>query len=101
MVRSAFIMVALMAVAACEPVPGGSTGGGPVSNLPEEVIAAADPRFVGTARLLDDGCYWYEHSNVVETTFLPLRTPGGRPICALSREEREARQAAAAAAAGT
>ncbi|MEL6913301.1 MAG: hypothetical protein AAFP13_02245 [Pseudomonadota bacterium] len=87
----------MLGLLACEPLPPGGPGMG-VSSLPEEVVAIADPRFVATARLLDDGCYWYEHSNVVETTLLPLRTPAGSPICALSREDREARALEAAAA---
>ncbi|MEM6277471.1 MAG: hypothetical protein AAF714_11030 [Pseudomonadota bacterium] len=81
-----------LTVAACEPVPGQNTGAGAAfaTQVPEEVLAVADPRHVGTARLLDDGCYWYVHDNAVETTFLPLRTPDGRPICALTSEERAA-----------
>ncbi|MFN4098648.1 MAG: hypothetical protein ACK4GT_02610 [Pararhodobacter sp.] len=29
----------------------------------------------------DDGCYWYAHINIVETTYLPLLTRDNRPIC--------------------
>lgn len=92
MMRSVAFVAAMAALAACEPVPGQAP-------LPEDVVAAADPRFVETARLREDGCYWYVHDNVVETTFLPLRTRDGRPICAQTQEERAA--AAAAAAEGT
>ncbi|MEL6689680.1 MAG: hypothetical protein AAFP28_05110 [Pseudomonadota bacterium] len=89
MTRSVILIAALAAVAACEPVPGQAP-------LPEDVVAVADPRFVATARLREDGCYWYVHDNAVETTFLPLRTRDGRPICAQTQEERAAAAAAAA-----
>ncbi|MFD2855951.1 hypothetical protein ACFSZS_15885 [Seohaeicola zhoushanensis] len=29
----------------------------------------------------EDGCYWYRYVGPVETTYLPLRTRDGRPIC--------------------
>jgi hypothetical protein len=29
----------------------------------------------------EDGCYWYRYVGPVETTYLPLRTIEGRPIC--------------------
>ncbi|MCH2075328.1 MAG: hypothetical protein MK180_00380 [Rhodobacteraceae bacterium] len=89
MKRSVIVVAALAALAACEPVP-------EQAPLPEEVAAVADPRFVATARLREDGCYWYVHDNAVETTFLPLRTRDGRPICAQTAEERAAAAAAAA-----
>ena len=88
MKRSVVFWAFLAALAACEPVPGQAP-------LPEAVVAATDPRFVATAYLREDGCYWYVHDNAVETTFLPLRTPAGRPICAETREERDAAAAAA------
>ncbi|MEM1373795.1 MAG: hypothetical protein AAGF78_05360 [Pseudomonadota bacterium] len=98
MMRPLIVIGALAGLAACEPVPGQNTGGSAnfATQVPEEVVAVADPRHVGTARLLEDGCYWYVHDNVVETTFLPLRTPDGRPICALTAEERAAKAAEAA-----
>ncbi|WP_147126478.1 hypothetical protein [Shimia ponticola] len=78
MYRVAFLGLAIAGLAACEPIPGEGT-----INLPEQVIALAGPgQDLTTARVLEsDGCYWYEHTNVVETTLLPLRTVDLRPIC--------------------
>ncbi|MEM1235599.1 MAG: hypothetical protein AAGI10_01430 [Pseudomonadota bacterium] len=87
--------LAALVVAGCEPVPSGTGSSTSFASVPAEVVAAADPKQnVASARLLDDGCYWYEYNGPVEQTLLPLRTPGGNPICALSREEREAVAAA-------
>ena len=54
-----------------------------VGNLPENIVALAAPdQDLSTARLLrEDNCYWYMHAGPVETTLLPLRAVGGRPIC--------------------
>lgn len=81
MTRS-LILLAALALAACEPVPGG-TGGGIVT-VPESVVAIAAPfQDLTTARIRpEDGCYWYSHTGPVETTELPLRTTAGNPICA-------------------
>lgn len=51
--------------------------------LPQAVLEIAGPnQNLATARLRpEDGCYWYEHNGVVETTLLPLRTVQGNPIC--------------------
>ncbi len=56
---------------------------GLIAELPEAVIAAAAPyQDLSAVRLNPlDGCYEYRHVGVVETTFLPLRTRDGRPIC--------------------
>jgi len=71
--------------AACAPttVPDDAGGSRIVSDLPEAVIAAAAPfQDLTTVELRPgDGCYWYRHTGPVETTFLPLRTREGRPIC--------------------
>ena len=79
--RSVLGVIGIVTVAACEPVPSQTTTG--IPDLPEQVIALAAPnQNLASARLLtDDGCYWYAHSNAVETTLLPLRTRDGRPIC--------------------
>lgn len=54
-----------------------------LNGIPDQVTAIAAPfQNVATARkLAQDGCYWYVHEGPVETTFLPLRTGDGRPIC--------------------
>lgn len=51
--------------------------------LPEAVSTIAAPYQDLTAVKLDpkDGCYVYRHEGPVETTFLPLRSVRGRPIC--------------------
>lgn len=72
----------LMGLAACEPMPGATEAGTPVA-VPESVSSIAAPnQDLSTARIrMSDGCYWYTHEGPVETTELPLRTPGGNPIC--------------------
>lgn len=75
---------ALAALAACTEV-GGGTGGsnGYIGTLPEAVVALAAPgQDLKSVRLdPEDGCYVYRYAGPVETTFLPLRSKDGRPIC--------------------
>lgn len=82
--RKFIVMLAMITfVGGCTAV-GGPGGTSQKSNgIPENVIAMAAPyQDVATARILPaDGCYWYRHVGPVETTLLPLRTIGGRPIC--------------------
>ncbi|MBN8293725.1 hypothetical protein JI664_17270 [Rhodobacter sp. NTK016B] len=54
--------------------------------LPEGIMNVVGPNQDLTAvRIMpSDGCYWYRHTNVVETTFVPLRTRDGRMICTSS-----------------
>lgn len=72
-------------LAACGNIEGGN--GDPSSQLivglPEGVVAIAAPYQDLSAVRIDpsDGCYVYRHAGPVETTFLPLRTVEGRPIC--------------------
>jgi len=63
-----------------------------VDELPEGVLAIAAPFQDLNAVMIDptDGCYVYRHAGPVETTFLPLRTKGGRPICTRLPEQSEA-----------
>ena len=71
-----------LALAACD-----ATGGGFMRDVPEEVAAMAAPnQNLATVRLMDDGCYWYQHAGPVETTMIPLRSKRGRPICAAAPE---------------
>jgi hypothetical protein len=73
----------MLALGACvAPMPEPETETGFITNLPAQVIALADPtQNLQAVRIMDDGCYWYEHAGPVETTMLPLRTPSGSPIC--------------------
>jgi hypothetical protein len=73
----------MLALAACvAPMPEPETDTGFITNLPAEVVSLADPtQNLQAVRIMQDGCYWYEHAGPVETTMLPLRTPSGSPIC--------------------
>ena len=55
----------------------------PVANIPDGVLALADPtQDLTTVRINPkDDCYWYQYVGPVETTYLPLRSPQGNPIC--------------------
>jgi len=63
----------------------------PIEEVPEAVRALAAPQQDLTAvRFGPEGrCYWYRHDGPVETTFLPLRTREGRPICARPEAETD------------
>jgi len=54
-----------------------------ILELPEDVVAIAAPgQNLRAVRIMpEDGCYWYQHVNVVEATMLPLLTADGRRIC--------------------
>ncbi|TMV10007.1 hypothetical protein FGK63_02795 [Ruegeria sediminis] len=83
--RVFWILPILAAVAACSAtVPGsGDADAGTLARLPDSVVAIAAPyQDLSEVRIMpDDGCYWYRHTGPVETTYLPLRTVEGRPIC--------------------
>lgn len=72
-------------LAACANFEGGGnrTADGFIDELPEGLLAIAAPYQDLTAVRLnpEDGCYVYRHVGPVETTFLPLRSVRGRPIC--------------------
>ncbi len=83
MQRSAIVWIAApLVLAACEMTTGANSDGF-IEELPEGVLAVAAPYQDLTAVRLDEasGCYVYRHVGVVETTYLPLRTREGRPIC--------------------
>jgi hypothetical protein len=86
--------IALLALSACTPTTTASTAADPafLEVVPEAVLAAAAPFQDLTAVQLreEDGCYWYRHTGPVETTFLPLLTREGRPICTRTPEEEVA-----------
>ncbi|HEY9039812.1 MAG TPA: hypothetical protein VIN05_12820 [Roseovarius sp.] len=73
-------------LAACEEFDsaGNDRSGQFIKELPAGVRAIAAPYQDLTAVRVDpaSGCYSYRHVGPVETTFLPLRTAEGRPICA-------------------
>ena len=83
--RAIMACAGLLTLGACA-APFGAAMDGAAPNgaaVPEAVVAMAAPyQDVSSARLMpEDGCYWYRHVGPVETTMLPLRTVGGRPIC--------------------
>lgn len=62
----------------------GTTGSDQIiTTLPEGVLAIAAPnQNLNAVRISPtDGCYEYRYVGAVETTFLPLRSKDGRPIC--------------------
>ncbi len=86
--RTVLVLPLVALVAACTTTGTGTGGGaggdaGTAVKLPESVVAIAAPnQDLTSVRLLpEDGCYWYRHVGPVETTYLPLRTTEGRPIC--------------------
>lgn len=70
---------------ACAETGGGTTaanGVRDVAELPEGVLAIVAPGQDLTSVQIDEtGCYVYRYYGPVETTYLPLRTVTGRPIC--------------------
>lgn len=80
-----FVGCSVLLLGACDDIQGASTGPGQgfIRELPEEVLAIAATNQDLTAVRIDptDGCYVYQYVGPVETTFLPLRTNSGSPIC--------------------
>ncbi|PRY25179.1 hypothetical protein CLV78_102356 [Aliiruegeria haliotis] len=79
--------LALSLLGACAELDTLSEGGmvdARTVELPENVVALAAPgQDLSTARQQpEDGCYWYQWNGPVETTWIPLRSRDGRPICA-------------------
>ncbi len=76
---------ATLLIAGCDEIEGGNSAPsvGFASELPEEVRAMAAPYQDLTSVRINpsNGCYVYRYAGPVETTFLPLRTVEGRPIC--------------------
>lgn len=77
-----FSLLASIFVAGCA-MPSADRDRYEIGNVPDQVVAMAAPgQDLSSARLVpEDGCYWYAHSGPVETTLVPLRADGGRPIC--------------------
>lgn len=80
--KPVLVVEAFALLSACAPTPPENSSGF-ITELPEEVIAMAAPNQDLRSVILrpEDGCYWYQHVGVVETTLLPLRTKAGNPIC--------------------
>lgn len=82
--RSLSAAALLLLLSACaapsEPGPGGPNF---LEELPEGLaeVAAPDQNLRAVIIAPEDGCYWYQHVGPIETTFLPLLTRDGRPIC--------------------
>lgn len=92
MYKTASLMAAAaLALTACEELENGSRGG--FVTLSENVIDIAAPnQDLRAVRVnAEDGCYEYRHIGPVETTFLPLRTKQGRPICTQVEEAAPAK----------
>lgn len=68
------------------------TADGFIKELPEGVLSIAAPYQDLKAVQIDqgNGCFVYRHIGPVETTFLPLRTVDGRPICTRQPETSKA-----------
>lgn len=80
-----FSVLAMCVLSACVPVEGvmEKPVEGQLASVPESLQALAAPgQDLSVVRINPaDGCYEYRHIGPVETTFLPLRTAEGRPIC--------------------
>lgn len=91
--RIPLIGFALVGLSACASVaPEDDPSATPfIKELPENVLSIADPYQDLSAVMIDpkDGCYVYQHVGPVETTFLPLRSNSGRPICTQLPEQTE------------
>jgi hypothetical protein len=74
-----------LGLAACDvPMTPSATGSqASSSSVPERIAEIAAPgQNLNTVRINElDGCYEYQYFGPVETTYLPLRTRDGRPIC--------------------
>lgn len=76
---------ALVLLAACGDVQNtkSTPSDGFLKELPEGVLAIAAPyQDLKAVRINPtDGCFVYRYKGPVETTFLPLRSVNGNPIC--------------------
>lgn len=81
--RNTPIIAAVLVIAGCAVPVVGNDDRYEIGNVPDHVVSMVAPgQDLSSARLLpEDGCYWYTHSGRVETTLVPLRAVGGRPIC--------------------
>jgi hypothetical protein len=81
-------------LAACDDIDGANSdvSGRSVGNVPQGVLELADPNQDLSVVQVNpaDGCYLYRYAGPVETTFLPIRTADGRPICTKRPDEAAA-----------
>lgn len=80
-------------LAACDELPGqtGAPSDNFINPLPENVASLAAPgqNLKAVKIASDSGCFVYRYAGPVETTFLPLRTRQGNPICTEQPAEAE------------
>ena len=83
--------LATLLLAACGEFegPGSDPSTNFIRELPEGVLAIAALYQDLEAVRIDptDGCYIYRHVGPVETTFLPLRSTKGNPICSRPQDD--------------
>jgi len=81
--RSVVIASLLLLSACAAPVTDAADASPYLQELPPGLaeMAGPDQNLSQVLIMPEDGCYWYAHVNIVETTYLPLRTADGRPIC--------------------
>lgn len=88
--RIGIVAGTLLALAGCADVGNrqAQASDGFIDPLPDGVLAIVDPYQDLSAVKIDpaDGCYYYRYAGPVETTFLPLRTVSGSPICSRPAE---------------
>jgi hypothetical protein len=92
MQRSVSLWIGIPLILAACTTPSQTTSDGFIAVLPEGVLAIAAPYQDLTAVRIDptDGCYVYRYVGPVETTFLPLRSRRGGPICTRPADPRKA-----------
>lgn len=91
MKSSIWVMVtagALLAGCTDMPTQTNITESGFIRELPEGVLTLAATNQNLNAVRIDQttGCYEYEYRGPVETTFLPLRSDAGNPICSRAQD---------------
>lgn len=85
--KTKFAVMAMMVplLGACSGqlgMSGNEDGKSGEAEVPEAVLQLAAPnQNVQSARMQEDGCFWYEYAGPVETTRLPLTTVDGKRIC--------------------
>lgn len=77
--------IAILALGGCSSLDGqtGTSTEGFIKELPEGVLEIAAPfQDLNAVRIEPtDGCFVYRYVGPVETTYLPLRSKRGNPIC--------------------